>query len=274
MKYFAILILGFTLIASSCNWDCDIAGNPYEPLSNSNNVVSTSSATYPTSCTGISPANSSNSFDEVGEFHNAFLDYVDVASFTFADMDSLIDHVLVEMVEFAMAQRTNYDFLPDDSTQCAEGLASYIANNSNVHSIDFFEECDPQIVAPSGVSSGFEDYIDTIALIYADLDADNIGLSTFITEVKDWEDSVMNSALITSEKNQLLKMGSISRHSMYYWGCNEDALTRAPFWRWLKDNWLLVGAFDLAGGLCCGGVIGAAVSSGLAAGVMWSMGWP
>lgn len=234
------------------------------------------SSAYPTvtECNGISLANSSNSFDEVGVFHNAYLGYVDVSSITFQDADSIMEYLVANLVDFAISVRENYNFLPDDSTTCATTFSSWLSNNIAIQESDFYAEMDPVIIAPIGVSAGYEAYVDTLNEIFSDLDSDQIGLSEFIDAIKDWEYNVMYSTLITGEKNQLLRVGSISRYSSYFWGCDEDTLvTRAcRFCKWLKRNWKVLAAFDIGGAVCCG-PFGAALSSAGSGGIGWAAGW-
>lgn len=272
MKHYFILIVSVSFLATGCHWDCAISSDTFTPTSGEE---SANSATYPSSltCSGIAVENTSNDFDEMGQFHNAFLDYVDVPSFNFQDKDSLLDHVVASLVDFAMIQRENYDFLPDDSAACSTVMANYIGSQPAVIDSEYHDQ-NPLIEAPSGSSSGFSAYVDSLRALYANLESGNIDLHSFIDEIKLWESDIIQSTLNTTDKNTLLKIGSISRYSMYYWGCHGDALTRRPFWSWLKDNWYIVGAYDLVGGLCCGGPIGAAISSAGGAGIGWMLNWP
>lgn len=269
LNFFALL-LGCILVVNGCQMDCDIADDSFVPnLEEDTNYASA----YPSQnmCDGITVSNSSNSFDEVGVFHNAFLEYMDIYTApNYQTADSLLDYVYTNLVEFAISERSNYDFLPDDSTTCVTQITNWATSNPGVMDSSYYVGMTPTFNLPEGVSSSFVAYIDTFNEIFSDFESEIIDLDQFIDDVKVWESSIMNSTLVTSEQNKLLRLGSIARHTTYYWGCDDDVLR----WDWLRRNWKVLAAFDIAGGLCCG-IWGAPISSAGAGVVVvgWALGW-
>ncbi len=278
-----ILMLGLF----SCCSDCSLTGDAIKH-NNDNNGVSGSESSgtinfVPTEgdCINVLVANSSNPYDERGVFHNAFMDYfVENYVINAVDTAGYKQDCASGLLEFALQERSNYNFLPDDSSACVTYITDVTSNYDPYYEYDCFDYLGNPAPVNLGLSVDALAELDSLNDIIADLRDSVISMSQAITNIKTWEGNIYVSS--SSELERLYTAGSVARHSIYYWGCyiyNEDstvsklsAAERRSFFKFLERNWLSIAAFDI-GGAYFFGICGAAISSGGAALLGWALGF-
>lgn len=275
----ALLLLIFGL--SSCD---SLNGVDHEKINTyPNSDIPSKNRTF--DCSTIDYTNSNFTYGEdMGNFHNAFLEYLEgeLTNYNGLNTEAFVVDV---MKDFATINRYEYAFLPDNVIDLENYIddVNDLTQNAYVYSI---RDGATFTSLMTGYSSNAKDKVEDLGDIfnsYPDT-IDNTTIQDLIDDIKVWESSVASSFSISAgEKEKLMKAGMIGRYSLYYWSCYiyysgpEDWIDhstgeityRGAFWNWLKRRALAIGAFDVAGFLLAGGPIGAALSSGGAGAFMY-----
>lgn len=249
-----VSLLGFFTVA--CSKD-DISNSEDTELKNVKNYAVSS---Y------VDPYNSANVWDSIGVKHNEILSDLKANRANLSSTDDYIGYSLYRFHErydpyYTITTLTNSeirDVLTDSTYQYMNGIAAntYYSEDVKNNILEFYHL--------------LENISDEEDISYGDL-------KNYITN---FEEYIIESSLDSSDKDEVLKITSLARHSFYFWyielGDVKTTTTifasrRKPIWKWI-----VVGVADIAGGVA-GATIGSptgigAIGGGLAGGVGASAG--
>ena len=201
------------------------------------------------------PSNGSNPWDSVGVYHNYALGHVKKQAFGgTADVKQYLDYSNSYMVSTFSSRVSNIrELLPseDQITSILADSASYYSN---------FIDKSPY---SDGVKSKFKELIGIITDKVGYDDADYCDIKVRILEFE--EKLLADGELKAEEKDQVLKVSSVARYSLYFWYNEYQASLETGKRKWWQ--WLIVGVADVAGGIA-GGIATGPTVVGVVAGAV------
>jgi hypothetical protein len=275
-----VLVLIGTMFITSCSEDSLIESSVDD------DQINFESAIIHRSDDNCNHFNSNNPFDYYGEYHNLFMDYIAINAMEL-DSSDLASSINDQMDTFLLNEFPST--LTTEATAFRNELnndLNFLDNNSNYFDSlpqgeDFLNDAIAAHYEEEAIIDSSEYWlkVDELQKLILDYNSSTV-LDDAICEIIEWEDSIDSMGVSQSKKDYLYKVGSIARHSLYYWSTEEDLgdnsiwsennklYSKPPWWKrvlnWLAGNGLQIVAFDVAGFYSAGGWYGAGGSSALA----------
>ncbi len=255
-KTYLLLAIFGLLFFSSCKKELNPRESPEKTAFSQSPFVTND---FSDDCDG--PSNPDNSWDSVGVYHNLALDYVyqhksDTTN-TFANRLTHANQYVLNAFNSRVSNLSSKLF-------SSSSMSSLLSDSSNSFS---------NLIDNSSYSKGVKDrFKQLISLIKDTASLSSMDYCFIKGIITDFEAEVMrDGTLSSSEVDQILKVTSVARYSLYYWyGHYSATLTgneniyqkHRSFWQWL-----VIGVCDVAGGIA-GGAAGSATVVGAVAGAV------
>jgi hypothetical protein len=216
------------------------------------------------------PLNSSNPWDDVGIYHNEALEYVKEQAGSVANLAEYVGYsntYVVNTFGEQMSMEELETLLPSP-----DQVESILADEPNWYS---------NVIESSSYSAAVKEKFSNLIALIIDTDGyEDADYCTVKGQIVDFEEQILaDETLSTEEKDQVLRVSSVARHSLYFWYMQyleTEGTAKRKWWQWL-----VVGVADVAGGIAggiatgptvvgvvAGAVAGAAGASSGAAAVM------
>lgn len=220
---------------------------------------------------GESPYYKQNKWDTCGVMHNNILKAVVANKINLGKVTN--DYIDYSNNQFHEIYDPNYTI----TTLTTEQVRTVMADSTNY----YVNVIDNNIHYTTTVKTSLSEFFMIIANSSTE---ENLTYSIMKNKIIRYEDNIIASNISETDKDEILKVTSVARHSLYFWNKELGDLTeisitgKRPIWKWI-----VVGLADVAGGAAgatagsltgvlavAGGVAGAAgASSGASSLVDW-----
>uniref|UniRef100_UPI004049B8A1 hypothetical protein n=1 Tax=Flavobacterium sp. TaxID=239 RepID=UPI004049B8A1 len=232
-----LVVIGITMFFYSCSTEQN------EPPQNNVSTSDLESKSYNSSRVGIStPENANNPYDEVGVMHNVVIEKVMFNASNLVTTDDYINY----------AKTVSNDVYGINASNTVIPTNTQIKTIIDDHSADF-----SNVISNSGYSTQAQLKLTELVNLLLEADRDlSIDYNTLKRQIITFEDDLINDITLSNiEKQNILQMSSVARHSTHFWynimldtiDYNETLSPNVAKKKWWK--WAVVGVADVLGAI-------------------------